>query len=125
MLLNDFVITQNNTSQTHYQLELDEAINWQTISSSIKMNVYRIIQEAAQNIHKFAEAKNAVISLLLDDNILCLSISDDGKGFELDAKKTGIGLKNIKQRVTLLQEKCAIHSIPNKNTAINIAIPLV
>ena len=122
-LLNDFVTTQNATFKTKYILEADEVLDWNNISSAIKMNLYRIIQEASHNINKFAEANNAMISLLLDENYICLSITDNGKGFNPDADMEGIGLKNIKHRVDSLKGRFTIQS-SNKNTSINIAIPL-
>lgn len=122
-LIDDFVLSQNNTYATHFKIEMDDSINWGTISSSIKMNLYRIIQEASHNINKFAQAKKAVISLILDDKNICLSITDDGKGFNTEINTEGIGLKNIKQRVETLNGKFVIQSINNKSTSLNIAIP--
>ena len=122
-LLNDFIGTQNDTVNTKYILEIDKSINWDYITSGVKMNLYRIIQEASHNINKFAEANNAIISLLFDENHICLSITDNGKGFNPDADMEGIGLKNIKQRVRSLDGKIVIQSANNKNTSINIAIP--
>lgn len=122
-LLNDFVANHNDVTSTQYQLEIDELIDWGIISSSIKMNLYRIIQEASHNINKFAQAKNAIISFMLDESNLCLSITDDGKGFDIETNKEGIGLKNIKQRVETLNGKFVIQSINNKKTSLNIAIP--
>ncbi|WP_293891479.1 ATP-binding protein [Flavobacterium sp.] len=124
ILLNDFIKTQKETYFTDYKLEMDETINWERISSSIKMNIFRIIQEASHNVNKFAQAKNATISLVLDKSNICLSITDDGKGFDPEASNEGIGLKNIKQRVETLNGKIVIQSITYKSTSINIAIPL-
>ncbi len=122
-LLNDFIKSQNETSLADYILEVDETINWEKVSSNIKMNMFRIIQEASHNINKFAHAKKATISLAQDEGNICLSITDDGKGFDPDANNEGIGLKNIKQRVETLKGKLVIQSITNKSTTINIAIP--
>ena len=123
-LIGDLIITQNSTSNTQYRLEMDESIDWKDISSSIKMNTFRIIQEASHNINKFAHAKSAIISLILDNNNLCLSVTDNGEGFDTEIETDGIGLKNIRQRVEALNGKLVIQSIKNKSTFLNIAIPL-
>jgi signal transduction histidine kinase len=123
-MLCDFVSGQNSIMNTHYTLEVDKVIDWNEISGSIKMNLYRIIQEASHNINKFAKAKNAMITLILDDNNLCLSITDNGQGFDVEAKGDGIGLKNIKLRVESLKGKLVIQSINRKSTSLNIAIPI-
>lgn len=124
ILLTDFIANQNSITDTKYQIEIDKSIDWVAISSGIKMNLYRIIQEASHNINKFAEAKIAMISILLDENNLCLSITDDGKGFDAEKQTEGIGLKNIKQRVDSLNGKFVIQSRNKKSTSLNIAIPL-
>lgn len=122
-LLNDFIKTQNETASAVYNLEMDETINWEKIPSALKMNLFRIIQEASHNINKFAQAENATISFLLDESNICLLITDNGRGFDAEAINEGIGLKNIKQRVEALKGKLVIQSIRNKSTAINISIP--
>ena len=121
-LLNDFVTTQNATASSKYKFENDAALNWNHISSGIKMNLYRIIQEASHNVNKHAQATNVLISLVLDKNNICLSVTDNGKGFDTNANSEGIGLKNIKLRVESLKGKCVIKS-NNKSTSINITIP--
>jgi len=88
------------------------------------MNLYRIIQEASQNINKFAEAKTAIISFVKDENNLCLSITDNGKGFNPKSNSEGIGLKNIHHRVESLQGKFIIHSKRYKKTSLNIVFSL-
>ncbi|WP_264519879.1 tetratricopeptide repeat-containing sensor histidine kinase [Flavobacterium sp. N1994] len=123
-MLEDFVIEQNKTSKTQYKLEFDQEIDWNNISSELKMHLYRIIQEASQNINKYSQAKNAMINLLLDYPNICMSISDDGIGFDTKATPKGIGIQNMKMRVNLLKGKITINSIRQKSTSINIAIPL-
>jgi signal transduction histidine kinase len=124
-LMNDFLNSQNSAyPKTQCKLEIEDAISWNSISSTIKMNLFRIVQEATHNINKFAKAKNVVISFVLDEQNICLSITDNGKGFDPENNTDGIGLKNIKQRVDNLNGNCVIQSIKNKSTSINIAIPL-
>jgi signal transduction histidine kinase len=89
------------------------------------MNLFRIVQEATHNINKFAEAKNVVISFVLDEQNICLSITDNGIGFDPEIITDGIGLHNMKQRVKNLKGNLVIQSIKNKSTSINIAIPLM
>ena len=122
-LLNDFVATQNSITSTYYQIEIDKAIDWNAISSGIKMNIYRIVQEASHNSNKYAQALNVTISLILDEDNICLSVTDNGKGFDTEKQTEGIGLKNIQQRVETLHGKFVIQSTNNKSTSLNIAIP--
>lgn len=121
-LLNDFVATQNATTSSKYKLENDAALDWNHISSGIKMNLYRIIQEASHNCNKYARATNVMISLALDGKNICLSITDNGKGFDTNSNFEGMGLNNIKLRVESLKGELVIQS-NTKNTSIEITIP--
>ena len=98
---------------------------WDTIDNKIKINFYRIIQEAIQNINKYSKAKNVNIEFDLVDNSVYLTIEDDGVGFEADGKSAaGIGLKNMKSRVAKLNGNFNIKSAVNKGTKISIFVPL-
>jgi signal transduction histidine kinase len=121
-LLNDFVATQNATTSSKYKLENDERLDWNHISSGIKMNLYRIIQEASHNSNKYARASDVIINLTLDGNNICLSITDNGKGFDTNSNYEGIGLNNIKHRVKSLKGEVVIQS-NTINTSIKITIP--
>lgn len=94
--------------------------------------IYRMLQEALSNVNKHAEAKNVAISLAITDDIILLSISDDGRGFdpeELNARKFdklkgGFGLEGIKERVELVRGLMKIDSAPGKGTILTMNIPL-
>jgi signal transduction histidine kinase len=123
-MIEDFVNEQNTTSKTHYELELDNDIDWNSISSEIKMNLYRIIQETIHNINKYAQAKKASISLVLDAPNICMAITDNGIGFDTSVSSKGIGIQNMQDRVKLLNGKFSIRSTKRDTTCVNIAIPI-
>jgi signal transduction histidine kinase len=123
-MIEDFVNQQNTTSNTHYELELDNDIDWNAISSEIKMHLYRIIQEASHNINKYGQAKKASISLVLDAPNICMAITDNGIGFDTSVISKGIGIQNMQSRVKLLNGKFSIRSTKRDTTSVNIAIPI-
>jgi signal transduction histidine kinase len=123
-LLTQLINEQNQIHTTLYQLELDDIINWDIISSEIKMNYYRIIQEAIHNCNKYAAAKHSTISLFYEVNQLRLTISDNGKGFQANTTNPGIGLQNMKQRMESIHGKISINSEPGKGTAINCSVEI-
>lgn len=98
-------------------------INWDTIHNHIKMHCYRILQEAALNCVKHAHASQVTVSMLQDGTNICMSISDNGKGFNAKSVKHGMGLKNIHKRIQSLHGSCSIQSSAN-GTSINLALPL-
>lgn len=85
--------------------------------------LFRIIQEALQNIIKHAAASLVSISLLYDDKKLTIIISDNGNGFYPDVKN-GQGLKNMKARTEILGGNFHLESILNTGTTLKILIPI-
>jgi signal transduction histidine kinase len=123
-VLQDFVAQQNQLQQAQYSLEIDSNIDWNTVSEAIKMNLYRIIQEASANTNKFAEAQHVIIRFVKNQNNLYFSVFDDGKGFDPELAHNGIGIKNMKQRMTQLNGKLFILSTIGKNTMISGEVPM-
>lgn len=121
-LLTQFIREQNSLSKSKYELQIESIINWESISSEIKMHIFRIIQEASYNCNKYANATRVIISFTLDDINLCVSISDDGDGFDTEKEKDGIGLKNIQQRIKTLNGFFSIKS-SNSGTTLYFMIP--
>jgi len=96
------------------------------IREKIKLVIFRIIQEQVTNALKHAEATNIFIDLVAEPGMIELSISDDGKGFDLEHIKTkkGVGLKNIANRVELVNGKIRLESAPGKGCKLRISIPI-
>ena len=68
------------------------------INDDIQLALFRIIQEQLNNILRHADAKKVVIDLSGEKEKIKLTITDDGKGYDLQAKKHGLGLRNIFNR---------------------------
>ncbi|MEC4004308.1 ATP-binding protein [Flavobacterium sp. SUN052] len=111
-------------SSIQFTLQVSDAVNWDLVNNVVKINLYRIVQEALQNIEKYAQASNVfVVMTKIESNELQIEISDDGKGFDTTLKKDGIGLNNMKKRVAELNGKISIKSTLKKGTKINLIIP--
>ena len=78
----------------NFELVIDRTVNWEQTNDIEKMNLYRILQEACQNINKHSEAQKANIHFFIEGYKLCLTIADDGIGITPNKPKKGIGLKN-------------------------------
>jgi signal transduction histidine kinase len=124
LILETFIEEQNSFSKSQCHLEIDSEIKWEKLPQNIKINCYRIIQEAVYNSQKYAEAKHIIISFKLNESTLKLSILDDGVGFDADKKKKGIGLENMKMRVNTMSGTIKILSDAQKGTQIYCKIPL-
>lgn len=95
-----------------------------SIEKQSQFNIYRIVQEAVNNILKHADAKNIDIQLVGLEENLSIVIEDDGKGFDTSTKKTGRGLKNIVTRSLWLKGNINIDSSPGRGTTITTEIPM-
>lgn len=105
------------------QLDLPEATS--DIPSQTGLMIYRIVQEAVNNIVKHAAARELKIRLTKYESHYELFIVDDGKGFDLQTvKQDGLGLRNIRERATLIGADCTIVSNPGMGTKLKIKIPV-
>ena len=89
----------------------------------LKLTCYRIVQVQLSNIIKHAKAKTATIRLRKDSN-LELTIADDGIGFQPGKNTSGIGLRNIRNRVGIYNGEVNISSEPGKGCVLTVTIPL-
>ena len=113
-----------NHSNIDFDLKTGDNIDWSTVITAIKINIYRIIQEALQNIDKYAAANKVAISMDKQDATLIISIEDDGIGFNTKNSNTGIGLQNMQKRAEECNGTFHIVSTPKKGTKISLVIPI-
>jgi signal transduction histidine kinase len=100
------------------------------IPDSLKIVIYRICQEALNNISKHSEATEVELSLARKTNMIVLSIRDNGRGFDLSGVmseqkvRTGLGLESMKERVELSGGSFTVISNKSKGTTIKAVWPL-
>lgn len=85
--------------------------------------LFRIIQEALQNIIRHAEASQVAIEIQ-NDNGLQIRVTDNGKGFDTAAVGAGAGLLNIRKRAQLIGGSVQIVSSPEQGCQVIISLPL-
>jgi PAS domain S-box-containing protein len=91
----------------------------------VETTVFRIVQEALQNIVRHAETDRARVRLETHGEEVCLEIRDWGKGFDLKEKRRRrYGLRGIEERASLLGGHAEFESRPGAGTAIRVSIPL-
>ena len=123
-IIESLIEEQKATSDINYKIIFDNNIYWDKIDDIVKINFYRIIQEALQNIKKHANATHVKILLNLESDILNLSVIDNGMGFDSENISKGIGIKNMRSRAQKLKGSLSINSKFNKGTEITISIPV-
>jgi signal transduction histidine kinase len=116
--------TQTTAYELDYTFNYDDSINWDDISNKNKIHIYRIIQESIHNIYKHANATLLKIGFELKKNVICLTITDNGSGFDVNKTKSGIGLKNINARVKEINGEIFITSEKEIGTTVKINVPI-
>lgn len=95
------------------------------LDQNVEIVLYRVIQEAVNNVIKHAEANTLDIQLTKDDDGINAMIEDNGKGFDRTLIPVeGIGLKNIRTRVEYLKGQVDFSSTQGAGTLVAIHIPL-
>jgi PAS domain S-box-containing protein len=96
----------------------------------VELQLFRIVQEAINNIEKYAKAKTVSLQIQVHRGSVALTISDDGKGFDVKTLKTGgemrhgLGLTNMRERALSLNGTCEITSAPGQGTTVAARVPL-
>jgi signal transduction histidine kinase len=123
-ILNKLFENQQNTYMSRLVTSFDSHIKWELVGNTVKINLYRIIQEALQNCNKYAKASTIEVDFKSEINHLILSISDDGVGFNTKRTKNGIGLHNIQYRAAECKGTVTIKSAKGEGTILIIKVPI-
>ncbi|TXG36739.1 sensor histidine kinase [Seonamhaeicola maritimus] len=123
-IIKTLVETQTLAYNLQYDLDHDDGIHWDDVTNKKKIHIYRIIQETLHNIYKHAQATHVNISFKLKNNVICLTIVDDGSGFDVNKAKSGIGLKNINSRINEIKGIIKITSEKEVGTTVIIEVPI-
>jgi len=93
----------------------------------VEVSVFRVVQEAANNIVKHAHARHVRIRLVCRERLAKLVVADDGQGFDpaSPVPARSVGLVGMQERVRLLNGHMRIRSQPGKGTTIAVEIPIV
>jgi PAS domain S-box-containing protein len=100
---------------------------------NVETHLYRVVQEALNNVAKHASAQHVVVQLARRDSLLVLSIADDGGGFDLSARARarahalgeGLGLLGMRERAQIVNGTIEIQSTPGRGTIITLKMPAV
>ncbi|MCU1726567.1 PAS domain S-box protein [Pseudomonas sp. 7P_10.2_Bac1] len=95
------------------------------LSANKEVGLFRILQEALTNVMRHADAQTVELTLSVEGRELCLTISDDGRGFvPTEGRATSFGLVGMRERVLMLGGTLALHSVPGEGTTLEVRVPL-
>jgi PAS domain S-box-containing protein len=116
----------------HFEISADfhpSGLPGERLERDVETHLYRITQEALNNIAKHAEAKHVTVLLEKREQNIMLIIEDDGNGFDLKENRgageygAGLGLTGMSERATLIGGELEIESAPGKGTTIYVRLP--
>jgi signal transduction histidine kinase len=93
----------------------------------MEIALYRIAQEALQNVVKHARADHAEVELRCDDSRALLRVTDDGQGFDIGARSpddTSYGLRSMTERAELMGGRLTVASRPGLGTTVTATVPM-
>jgi two-component system, NarL family, sensor histidine kinase DevS len=107
------------------ELNTSLSVSGERLDPELETAVYRLVQEALNNVTKHARA--ATVNLEINERVerLEVLVADDGRGFEADQEHSGFGLVGMRERVALLGGSLEIESQPGLGTRVVAAIPLL
>ncbi|MBP9902525.1 MAG: PAS domain-containing protein [Verrucomicrobia bacterium] len=96
------------------------------LPKEVALCLYRITQEALQNVIKHSGATSAQVELGVDANNLQLRVTDDGQGFDSSAMPVNgaLGIVSMRERVRMVQGELTIHSRPGAGAQIEVRVPI-
>ena len=123
-MLADYVLHLSLPDKMRAEYHSTEGVDWNRVPKFIGFECYRIVQEAVSNALKHAgsDARLSVELSLEEDNRCSISVSDDGKGFEMNKKTNGIGLQTIRQRAETIGAEVELASAPGRGTRLKVSV---
>ncbi len=92
------------------------------VSSQTRHNIAMAVKEAVHNIIKHAKAEEVTLRVSLSGWRLCISVQDDGRGFDPSDQSSGSGLKNMQRRLADLGGTCTIQSLAPRGTTVEMSL---
>ena len=95
------------------------------LGEAVNITIYRIVQECLTNIAKHAQAAHVVVGLhRTSPTEVCVMVRDDGRGFDAQARRTGLGLVGLRERVEALAGRLTLAARPGHGVEISATLPV-
>jgi signal transduction histidine kinase len=119
----DWFCREYQKTYSHIFVEKQIGITEHDVPDSLKTPIFRISQEAMNNIAKYSKASLVNLSLRKETGKILLAIQDNGQGFDLETVKKGMGLSTMRERAQLSGGAFDLESAMGKGTIIRVSWP--
>jgi signal transduction histidine kinase len=111
------------TRRTHLPVIFETEGTLPELPDAYNITLYRTLQEALTNVIKHAHASQVWVDLSLDDDLVTLTIQDNGAGFGEKPATNGIGLAGLRERITIAGGTLTVSSTPKRGTILSAQFP--
>ncbi len=119
--LSDFCSKMDNENATRIHFM---TTGYSTLDKTLELSLYRIVQELVQNALKYAAAHTLLVQVNFFEQLIEITVEDDGNGFDTGGSTTGTGLRNIEDRIQAMSGHMELLSDLTRGTTVYIEIPL-
>ena len=117
------VLVEESSARGGLEIETEIEIEHDVTGEEERV-VYRLVQEALNNVVKHASATRVSLIARLADHQVRIAVEDDGNGFDASSVATGRGLIGMRERIELLGGDIEVSSEPTRGTRITARVPL-
>jgi signal transduction histidine kinase len=125
-VLHQYLEGFTNNYDIKTQLTFGPGIDDRTFSADTQLQIFRIIQEALANARKHGHARHVQVMFAAEDSRICMTIQDDGAGFDLTQGTGGghFGLRFMRERAEEVGGRLLLDSTPGKGTRVVVEVPV-
>lgn len=116
--MKEFVAEMLEPARINYRVAEQGPLEQTHLNPEQRRDIYMILKEAVNNIVKYSSASEVLISLKREEKHLQLQITDNGKGFDIKAERTGNGLRNMRSRAEEMGAVLKVETAMGKGTAV-------
>jgi signal transduction histidine kinase len=106
-------------------LRFDSGDQADRLAPGVETTVYRVVQEALTNVVKHADATTVAVRVAERGGTVEVVVSDDGRGFAVEAERDGFGLIGMRERIRLAGGRHELRSEPGGGTSVRAVLPVV
>ena len=114
-------LNREATPERRIQLVVEEGFSGD-LSAKESVELVRVLQEALANTRRHSAAMNVEVRLRMDDETILIEVADDGRGFDPESARAGIGLSAMRERVEALGARIDVRSRLGEGTKVTVRV---
>ena len=119
--LREYIYEWENRTDIQADLRVEGG---QPLPLQTEQAIYRIVQESLANVSRHSKAERVEIAVCYTPDAIQVSIMDNGQGFDVNQKPTGVGLQSMRERAAMIGGEINVDAFPGKGTRVTIQAPL-